>query len=232
MCHCCARQVLSMDYYPTFPESSSVQEGISTKDAYGQTLGVLRQQAEAAPGGPIPFWNFFNTMPYDGRHSDPTEAILRWQMTTSLAYGASGVMYFCYWSPDRVFKLGGGVIVPRGFPNGTIVWERGPHWYEAQRINSVLKIYGGFLLGRKSVGVYRANSTAQGTPYTVDNSTTQTPECVIARLANNGPIAADWLVGVFDVANAPRWGPPMADRVSVPAGYTHAVVLQNQVHFL
>ena len=31
-----------------------------SKDDYGQTLAILRQQAEAAPDGPIPFWNFFN----------------------------------------------------------------------------------------------------------------------------------------------------------------------------
>ena len=54
--------------------------------------------------------------------------------------------YFCYWSPDQVFKQGGGLIVPRGTANAT-VWQRGPHWYEAQRLNSVLKIYGDFLLG-------------------------------------------------------------------------------------
>ena len=33
-------------------------------------------------------------MPYDAMHTDPTEAMLRWQAMTSLAYGSSGVMYF------------------------------------------------------------------------------------------------------------------------------------------
>jgi hypothetical protein len=123
--------------------------------------------------------------------------------------------------------------VPRGYANGTIVWQRGPHWYEAQRINSVMKIYGEFLLGRKSTGVYRANTTTGGgVPYTVDNSSAPTPECVIAHLANNGPISADWLVGVFDITGMPRWGPPLVDRVAVPSGYTRAIVLQNQVCLL
>ena len=34
-------------------------------------------------------------MPFAG-HSDPTEAQLAWQIFTSLAYGAKGILYFCY----------------------------------------------------------------------------------------------------------------------------------------
>jgi hypothetical protein len=92
-------QVLSMDFYPTFSDQAAPQlERLpQTKENYGTTLQVLRQQSEAAPGGPIPFWNFFNAMPFNTAHSDPTEAMLRWQAMTALAYGASGVMYFCYW---------------------------------------------------------------------------------------------------------------------------------------
>lgn len=71
-----------------------------TKALYGGTLAVLRSAAEAAPGGPRPFWNFFNAMPYDHMHTDPTEAMLRWQAMTALAYGSSGVMYFCCQQPS------------------------------------------------------------------------------------------------------------------------------------
>jgi hypothetical protein len=142
--------------------------------------------------------------------------MLRWQVMTSLAYGASGYMYFCYWSPG-VFALGGGIIVPRGSANTAAGYEmvKGPHYYEAQvrkrisfapfytnndlilprqaqdkhrestqkrcvllqRINSVAKIYGGFLLGRKSLGVFRADSAVSnvtaavsaGVPYHTEN---------------------------------------------------------------
>ena len=56
-----------------------------------------------------------------------------------------------------------------GSPGEPVVYQRGPHWFEAQRLNSLLKIYGNFLLGRKSVGVYRASSdTTVGVPYHVD----------------------------------------------------------------
>jgi hypothetical protein len=53
---------------------------------------VLR---EASLRHNISFWNFFNTMPYGG-HSDPTESQLAWQIFTSLAYGAKGILYFWY----------------------------------------------------------------------------------------------------------------------------------------
>eukprot|EP01050_Picozoa_sp_SAG11_P011400 SAG11_NODE_1206_length_5528_cov_20.313502_6_plen_49_part_00 len=31
---------------------------------------------------------------------DVSEAELRWQIYTSLAIGARGVLYFCYWTPN------------------------------------------------------------------------------------------------------------------------------------
>ena len=56
--------VLSMDHYPMFsPEADG-------RDGYCQNLEAMRQQSVA---GGVPFWNFFNTMPY-GPHTDPTEA--------------------------------------------------------------------------------------------------------------------------------------------------------------
>ena len=112
-------QVISMDFYPAFsikqPSFDAPPCGArdcrESKDLYGASLGVLRQAAESSPGGPIPFWNFFNAFPYNNAHGDPSEAMMRWQATTSLAYGASGVMYWCYWFCYG--SLGGGLIVPR-----------------------------------------------------------------------------------------------------------------------
>ena len=89
-----------MDHYQRFsPEADG-------RDGYCQNLEVMREQSLAAG---VPFWNFFNTMPY-GSHTDPTEAQLRWQINASLAYGAKGVMYFCYWTP-------GGAEFPKAAPS-------------------------------------------------------------------------------------------------------------------
>ena len=69
-------------------------------------------------------------MPFGG-HSDQTDAQIRWQIFTSLAYGAKGVLYFCYWSPagPGMFDRGGGVIYPRG-PMGSrdVLFKKGAHY--------------------------------------------------------------------------------------------------------
>jgi len=52
-------------------------------------------------------------MPFIGRN-DLTEAQLRWQAFTSVAYGATGVLYFCYWSPQgSSFLWGNSIMTPQ-----------------------------------------------------------------------------------------------------------------------
>ena len=240
--------VLSQDFYPDFQISRG--EPLPThqresKERYAISLAVQRKQGLLAG---VPFWNFLNTMPFSAEHADPTEAMLRWQVMTSLAYGASGYMYFCYWSPG-VFALGGGIIVPRGSTATAAGFEmvKGPHYYEAQRINSVAKIYGGFLLGRKSLGVFRADSVVSnvtaavsaGVPYHTENGGSywgtdkappqpSSPGCAIASLTGSGIRACDenqWLIGQFDLSSAPSWGP--ASRLSAPPTHSLAILLAN-----
>ena len=84
-------EVLSMDHYPLMrPESE-------TREAYRANLECFRKHSLAAD---IPFWNYFYSMPFNDR-IDPTEAQIRWQIFTSVAYGAKGVLYFCYWTPGK-----------------------------------------------------------------------------------------------------------------------------------
>lgn len=130
--------ILSMDHYPMFVPGGDGRAG------YCENLEAMRQQSVAAG---IPFWNFFNSMPF-GPHSDPTEAQLRWQIYTSLAYGAKGVMYFCYWTPVGVEFPRGGAIIRR---DGT----RTRHYEEAQRINANVKHLGPTLMKLTSAAVFR-----------------------------------------------------------------------------
>ncbi len=130
--------VLSMDHYPQF------RPDVDGRDGYCENLEVLRRHSLAAG---IPFWNFFNTMPY-GPHTDPTEAQLRWQIYASLAYGAKGVMYFCYWTPaGDEFPKGGAIIGRDGRPTR--------HYAEAQRLNGALQQLGPTLMKLTSTGVFR-----------------------------------------------------------------------------
>jgi hypothetical protein len=129
------------------------------REGYCQNLKAMRQQSLA---GGVPFWNFFNTMPY-GPHTDPTEAQLRWQINASLAYGAKGVMYFCYWTPPGAEFPKGGAVIQR---DGT----RTRHYGEARRLNGRLKQLGPTLMQLTSTGVYRVRpkddpaATLKGSP--------------------------------------------------------------------
>lgn len=168
-------RVLSMDHYPIFrPDSDG-------RDAYCGNLGVMR--SHALKGG-IPFWNFFNSMPY-GPHTDPTEAQLCWQVNASLAYGAKGVMYFCYYTPGGdEFPKGGAIIRQDG--------RRTRHYAEAQRINARLKHLGPVLMRLTSTQVARVNESAGDAAAEVPAGM---PIVGLKRGAVDPP--QDYLVGAF-----------------------------------
>lgn len=131
----------------------------------------------------IPFWNFFNCIGY-GRHFDPTEAQLRWQIYTSLAYGAKGVLYFCYWTPwGQSFPRGNAIITTDGRPTR--------HYDQAKRINARIKNLGPTLMQLTSKAVCRLKpgedfaGPLAGTP--------------IKSLTDG-----DYLLGIFDHADGRR----------------------------
>jgi len=145
--------VLSMDHYPLMRPCRDGRQG------YCDNLDVLRKQSLDRG---IPFWNFFNIMPF-GAQFDPTEAQVRWQIYTSLAYGAKGVLYFCYWTPrGDEFPKGGAILTAEG--------ERTRHYDQAQRINAKLKNWGPTLMKlttERVVRIPRENDPSpflQGTP--------------------------------------------------------------------
>ncbi len=151
--------VLSMDHYPLMrPEGD-------TREAYRANLATLRKHSQAAK---IPFWNYFYSMPFNDR-LDPTEAQIRWQINASLAYGAKGVLYFCYWTPG---KGGGGAgEFPKGGALLTAEGLKTRHYDEARRINGELKNLGPTLMKLNSTGIQRVKTGAGQT-----------------SLAANGPI--------------------------------------------
>lgn len=115
----------------------------------------------------VPFWNFFNDVGWS-THSDPTEAQMRWQVFTSLAYGAKGVLYYCYNSEPcgrggvLHAKAPAGVVPARSKEIGlarTGPLSKGRHYAHATRINSVLKVFGKYLVTATSTGVYRVQPT-------------------------------------------------------------------------
>ena len=160
--------VLCMDYYPMLTPTADGRDG------YCGNLAVMRKHALL---NNIPFWNFFNIMPF-GPHHDPTESHVRWQIYTSLAYGAKGVLYFCYWTPvSPEFPKGGAIITVEG--------RKTRHYDQAKRINACIKNLGPTLMKLTSLQVIRVKPTddpakmLEGTP--------------IKNISGGG----DYLVGVF-----------------------------------
>jgi len=168
--------VLSMDHYPSFHPGEP-----DGRDAYCRNLAVMRKYSVERG---IPFWNFFNSMPFD-RHTDPTEAQMRWQIYSSIAYGAKGVLYFCYQTPGggRTFAKGGAVI--------TTDDRRTRHWYQAQRINAELANLGPVLMKLASTGVYRVKPGDDPA-----NVLAGTPIKDISVAPHDPPL--DLLVGTFE----------------------------------
>ncbi len=139
-------EVLSMDHYPL------MRPGADTRGAYCENLETFRRHSLAAA---VPFWNFFHAMPFADR-LDPTEAQIRWQIFTSLAYGAKGVLYFCYWTPGK--GNGGTGEFPKGGALLTAEGRRTRHYEEAKRINAELTRWGPTLMKLTSEGVHRVNT--------------------------------------------------------------------------
>ena len=115
-------QVLCFDHYPWFEVGDSAPFNpptwaypLSTLDGYRRNLATVRSRALA---NDIPFWNYFNTIPYQS-HRDPTFGELCWQVFTSLTFGAKGVLYFTYWDdPDgQHYGFGNSIITRRALPD-------------------------------------------------------------------------------------------------------------------
>jgi hypothetical protein len=169
--------VLCMDHYPLFKPDADGRQ------AYCDNLEVMRKYSLA---NNVPFWNFFNTMPY-GPHTDPTEAQLRWQVYTSLAYGAKGVLYFCYYTPlSDEFPKGGAILTRDG--------RLTRHYDEAKRINAGLKNLGKMLINATSTGVRRVGPQDDAAAVLAG-----TPLQNISRADVDPP--NDYLVGTFKLSD-------------------------------
>ena len=172
--------VLCMDYYPMMTPTADGRDG------YCGNLAVMRKYSVECG---IPFWNFFNTMPF-GPHYDPTEAQIRWQIYSSIAYGAKGVLYFCYWTPGK--GAGGGGEFPKGGAIITAEGLRTRHYDQAKRINAGLKNLGPTLMKLTSADMIRVKpgddpaKALEGSP--------------VRNITKGG----DYLIGVFKHSDGRR----------------------------
>ena len=84
--------VISYDHYPLMQNV----EGTAITEDYLLNLEIISRAAREAG---VPWWNFMQTMAFGRVNREPDYDDLRWQAYTSLAFGASGIQHFCYWTP-------------------------------------------------------------------------------------------------------------------------------------
>ncbi|MGW6277277.1 hypothetical protein [Kribbella sp. NPDC055071] len=111
--------LISFDRYPLLSEGR--------EDAnYFHNWAIVR---DAALHGDIPAWVFIQTLAYNN-HREPSAAELLWQVNISLAYGAKGIQYFTYWTPEAARGEGFGPALI------TVDGRRTPRYAAARTINT------------------------------------------------------------------------------------------------
>lgn len=98
-------RLFSYDHY-------ALLKGGGIRPDYYENMELVR--AESMRSG-IPWWYVHNSGSYSG-YRVPTEAEMRWQLYTSLAYGTKGVSYWHYWGREQKGDERTGVVDPEGNP--------------------------------------------------------------------------------------------------------------------
>ncbi len=94
-----------------------------------------------------------------GPYRNLTEAELRWEAFQSLAYGASRLSYFTYWTPgknhdkDDFWKWNNAMISQNG--------EKTEHYFIVKDLNPEVMAIGDRLMGKKSIGVFHTASSPE-----------------------------------------------------------------------
>jgi hypothetical protein len=121
---------------------------------YFENLEIVRRQTAKAD---LPSVQIILSVPHLG-YRDPNEAELRWQVFTSLAYGAKGVLYFTYWTPYAAEEK------QQGFHNAIIGADgkRTAKFNQVKRINARIKALAPTLLKLRGVAAYHTDPVPQG----------------------------------------------------------------------
>jgi len=166
---------LSYDYYCIGGAAGTVQQG------YFRDMSKFR---ELSLEHDIPFWVFIQACGY-GNMRTPNEAEIQWQVNTSLAYGAKGIQYFCYFTP---------LEDPDGF-RGNFIDRNGNKtdiYYYGQRANTQIAACDEVLMHCTSKGLIVTGNSIDNTIPAKDKITSYR-ELVQVTAQNSG-----FLTGCFD----------------------------------
>ncbi len=140
-------QALPPDYI-SYDHYALIADG-SLRDGYFQNIEAVRK---VALDHGIPFWNIVLSNAHFF-YAKPTPAGLRFQAYTSLAYGARGISYFTYFTP----QIGNYRLAPiDAFGNKT------PTWYMLRDVNLELHQLAPIYIGLESINVFHMGTVPEG----------------------------------------------------------------------
>ncbi len=170
-------RVLSYDHYCLLRDGGIRPDAGGIRADYFENLAIIRDAALRYGAQP---WQIILSTGQIG-YRDPTEAEMRWQAYTSLAYGMKGLMYFTYWSRPRLDADGKQAIV-------TSEGEPARLYPIVRDLNAEVLALGDTLLGLTSTGVYHTGQVPPG-------GTRLGTDCIV-RLPEDLPL----LLGMFEDA--------------------------------
>jgi len=133
-------KVLVYDGYSLLKSSTG-----ETSIESGMLFNLETVAVEAQKTG-VPYWAFLQTMGFGGSHRNVNEVDVRFQYYTYLAYGYSGLLHFCYWTPGGPeFPDGVYAMIDR---NG----EKTEAYYGVQAVNEEVLAFDHVLLSYKWTG--------------------------------------------------------------------------------
>ncbi|HEX4415838.1 MAG TPA: hypothetical protein VH107_19565 [Lacipirellulaceae bacterium] len=168
----CHPPLLSYDHY-------AILEGGAFRPEYFANLESMRR---AALKHDLPFWQIVLSLGCLS-YREPSEADMRFQVYTSLAYGARGIAYFKYLTPAEG-NFRGGPIDQFGHEN--------PMWHVMQQVNLQIGKLASTLLKLKSDRVYHFGDMPPGCAGPDDKSLVKS-------------IAGPFLVGDFTHEDGSRY---------------------------
>ncbi|MDB6121214.1 MAG: hypothetical protein JWQ71_207 [Pedosphaera sp.] len=183
-------KLLSFDHY-------AILDNGTERPEYFDNLEIIRRQALKHN---VPFGDIFLMTPH-GSYPNPGEADLRWQANTALAYGATALLYFTYWTPnDGTTGFGNGIIDLKG--------NRTPHFEMAKKLNAEFLILGKTLIKLTSSAVYHTSPVPSGCKELNTNSPIQ--------VSKGGPL----VIGLFHHEDGSSWAMVVNRSVHKPVTST------------
>ena len=140
-------KVLCFDHYPLLSKTEITP-------GYFYNWAVIRKYSRLFD---IPSWVFIQSVGFDGsavgmtKRRTPNEHEIFWQINVSLAYGAKGIQYFTYWTPNNPDVPYQDALISKNEP-----FEPTPRYYYAQNANNYLSVVGKVLLPLTSESVVYA----------------------------------------------------------------------------